>query len=59
MRQLLKASISFGLIGCLVLSPIEFVLVTNLTVQAKPASTTGTAERVTTEYTKVYASRSK
>jgi len=59
MRQLLKASISFGLIGCLVLSPIEFVPATNLTVQAKSASTTVTAERVTTEYTKVYASRSK
>lgn len=59
MRQLLKASISFGLIGCLVLSPIEFVPATHLTVQAKSASTTGTAERVTTEYTKVYASRSK
>ncbi|WED55870.1 hypothetical protein OE059_03150 [Exiguobacterium profundum] len=59
MRQLLKASISFGLIGCLVLSPIEFVPSTDLTVQAKSASTTVTAERVTTEYTKVYASRSK
>ncbi|WP_214873149.1 SH3 domain-containing protein [Exiguobacterium sp. s140] len=59
MRQLLKASISFGLIGCLVLSPIEFVPSTDLTVQAKSASTTGTAERVTTEYTKVYTSRSK
>ncbi|WP_214777660.1 hypothetical protein [Exiguobacterium sp. s22] len=59
MRQLLKASISFGLIGCLILSPIEFVPVTNLIIQAKSASTTGTAERVTTEYTKVYASRSK
>ncbi|WP_214757859.1 SH3 domain-containing protein [Exiguobacterium sp. s123] len=59
MRQLLKASISFGLIGCLVLSPIEFVPSTDLTVQAKSASTTATAERVTTEYTKVYASRSK
>ena len=59
MRQLLKASISFGLIGCFILSPIEFVPVTDLTVQAKSASTTVTAERVTTEYTKVYASRSK
>lgn len=59
MRQLLKASISFGLIGCLVLSPTEFVPSTDLTVQAKSASTTMTAERVTTEYTKVYASRSK
>ncbi|MCM3281292.1 hypothetical protein M3591_12285 [Exiguobacterium sp. MER 193] len=59
MRQLLKASISFGLIGCLVLSPIEFAPATNLTVQAKSASTTVTAERVTTEYTKVYASRSR
>lgn len=59
MRQLLKASIPFGLIGCLVLSPIEFAPATDLTVQAKSASTTGTAERVTTEYTKVYASRSK
>ncbi|MCC9622029.1 hypothetical protein LPB41_10030 [Thalassospira sp. MA62] len=59
MRQLLKASISFGLIGCLVLSPITFVPATDLTAQAKSSSATVTAERVTTEYTKVYASRSK
>lgn len=59
MRQLLKASISFGLIGCLVLSPITFVPASDLTVQAKSSSATVTSERVTTEYTKVYASRSK
>lgn len=59
MRQLLKASISFGLIGCLVLSPITFAPATDLTVQAKSSSATATAERVTTEHTKVYTSRSK
>ncbi|WP_214703290.1 MULTISPECIES: SH3 domain-containing protein [unclassified Exiguobacterium] len=59
MRHLIKASISFGLIGCLVLSPNGFVPSLDLTVQAKSSSVTATTERVTTEYTKVYASRSK
>ena len=59
MRQLLKASISFGLIGCLVLSPISFVPAIDLTVQAKSSSATVTAERVTTDLYATWSAKGK